>query len=410
MSSNARGVLGTASRGPYHGPVIIPLGTDRPLARPTVVTPVIIGLNLVVFAIGMAMQRPGANPAAYEEFIRPFVLDPLNVKPWALITSAFLHAGAWHILGNMLFLWVFGPCVEDRFGRIGFVVFYLAGAVVSGGLHALFVPNPVLGASGAIAAVTGAFMVLFPRTHVKAFLFFFLIGIYEIPAGWFIAGQIAWDLFSQASGRSGDIATLAHLAGYGFGAAVAMTLLATGILKREMYDLFSISKHAARRRQFREMKYQTGREAARGRQDRQSDKTRSADPALADEVAKARAEVTENLLAGEVPAAAAAYRRLLEKFGAVPGATLLSRRMQYELANGLFSAGDHQTAATAYQQFLSAYPSDPEEPMVRLMLGLISARYLNDPVRAKAEIGKAMEGLPDGANKDLAREILAELG
>jgi len=378
------------------------------LARPTLVTIVLIGINIFAFGAGMAYQR--ADPEAYENLIRLLVLDPHHFRPWALVSYAFLHGGLLHILGNMVFLWVFGPSVEDRYGRIGFLAFYLAGAAVSGGLHALFVDNPVLGASGAIAAVTSAYLIHFPRTNVKVFLFFILIGIFQIPAGWFIAMGIAWDVFSQASGASGNVATLAHLGGYAFGAGVAMTLLATGILKREMYDIFSISKQAARRRQFREAKFQTSNDAARGRQERLADKTKAVDPALAEQVANARAEVTDKSLAGDVPGAAAAYRLLLDRFAAVPGATLLSRRLQYELSNQLFAAGDHQTASIAYELFLKAYPNDPEEPVVRLMLGLISARYLNDPIKAKAEIAKAMPGLPDGANKDLAREIIKELG
>lgn len=388
--------------------MIIPLGTDRPLARPTLVTLILIGLNIAVFGFEQALRQ--SDPAAHESILRRFIMDPQALKPWTLITYAFLHGGLWHILGNLIFLWVFGPNVEDRLGRIGFLAFYLAGAAASGALHALFEPNPVLGASGAIAAVTGAYMVLFPHTNVRVFLFFILIGLYQIPAGWFIAGRIAWDLYSHASGRSGNVATLAHLGGYAFGAGLSMVLLATGILKREMYDLFTLSKHAARRRQFREVKYRNNRAAARGQQERQADKTRAADPALADQVAQARADVTEKSLAGDAPGAAAAYRSLLERFSAVPGATLLSRRTQYELANQLFAAADYQTAATAYELFLKAYPNDPEEPVVRLMLGLISARYLNDPIKAKAEINQAIPGLPDGGNKDLARELLAELG
>jgi outer membrane protein assembly factor BamD (BamD/ComL family) len=108
--------------------------------------------------------------------------------------------------------------------------------------------------------------------------------------------------------------------------------------------------------------------------------------------------------------AAAAYRRLLEKFASVPGATLLHRRIQYDLANHLFKAGDYQTAAAAYEIFLTAYPRDPETANVRLILGLINARYLNDPVRAKQHITAALEGLSPGPQQDLARELLDELG
>jgi membrane associated rhomboid family serine protease len=374
--------------------VIIPLGSTRPLSRPTLATFILVGVNLLVFGIDMALHNRLVDPAEADAVLRRFVLEPDNPKPWTFVTYAFLHGGFMHLLGNMLFLFVFGPNVEDRFGRTGFLLFYLGGGAVAGGLHFLFERHPVIGASGAVAAVTGAYLVLFPRTSIKVLFLLFVIGIFEIPAWWFIAGQVVMDLWLQGTGRSGNVATLAHLGGYGFGIGLSMLLLATGILKREQFDLFSISRHASRRRQFREVAREQMRVAAKR--------------AAAAAAARARSEVTEAMMAGDLPAAGAAYRRLLETHGT--GAAMLSRTSQYTMANSLFSAGDHQTAATAYMIFMTGYPKDPEIPTVRLMLGLINARYLNDPVKAKAEIREAIGGLPEGDYKQLARELLAELG
>jgi membrane associated rhomboid family serine protease len=333
------------------------------------------------------------------------VLGREHFRWWNLLSYAVLHANLMHLLGNMVFLWVFGPNVEDRLGRIGYAAFYLFGAAIAGGLHILFDPHPVLGASGAIAAVTGAYLVLFPHTRIKTLVLFFFIGVYEIPAWWIIGAQIAWNFFSQAThgaNLDGNVAILAHLAGYGWGIGVGMLLLATGLLKREPFDLFTISRQAVRRRQFREVHFQQARAIEQGRTARKSD------PATAEVIAEARAEVTSRI-PEDLPGAAAAYRRLLERHGSSPGAALLNRRLQYELANYLFGSGDHQTAATAYQLFMDGYPNDSELPVVRLMLGLINARYLNDPIRAKQEIGQALPDLPEG-QRALARELLAELG
>ncbi len=400
--SSTTSPLHRRSAGRYHERVLIPIGTDRPLSRLPLMVPVLIGINAVIFGIGMAMDRGGENPEALNSFQERFSLHPEHIHWWALFSYAFLHAGFMHLAGNMVFLWVLGPNVEDRFGRIGFLLFYLAGGAAAGGLHCLFSVHPVLGASGSIAAVTGAYLVLFPRTEVKVFLLLIVIGIYRIPAVWFILAQIAFDFWSTGMG-SGNVATVAHLGGYGFGVALSMFLLATGILKREMYDLFSLSRHAARRKQFQA----AGREQARIAAQRA---TRAAQPGPSDELAKARAEVTVPLLEGDLPAAAAAYRRLMDAHGATVSAALLSRKSQYDLANSLFAAGDHQTAATAYRLFMEGYPKDSELSVVRLMLGLINARYLNDPIKAKQEISEAMGGLPDGDHKQLARELLAELG
>jgi membrane associated rhomboid family serine protease len=382
--------------------MLIPFGTDRPLRRPTLVNHVLVGVNVAVFLAGVIVQR--VDPVLFAQLKVQLTLHPDQFRWWGLITYAFLHDGFMHLAGNMLFLWVFGPNVEDRFGRLGYLAFYLLGGALAGGIHSLFYGNPILGASGAVAAVTGAYFVLFPHTRIKTIILFFIIGVYEIPAWWIIGGQFLWNLFAQGTGASGNVATFAHLVGYVWGISVSMLLLAAGVLPREPYDLFTMSRQAARRRQFREAHFQHARAMAQS----QRAGTPVAEPAVVDALAQDRAEVTVHI-PGDLPAAAAAYKKLLEKHGATVGASLLSRRSQYDLANYLFESGDHMTAATAYQLFLEGYPTDSETPMVRLMLGLISARYLNDPVKAKAEIGLAMPGLAEGP-RGLAMELLAELG
>jgi membrane associated rhomboid family serine protease len=378
--------------------VIVPLGTDRPLHRPSVVTLSLIIANIAVYAVDKSLTQ--VDPSR-RDVIDRLILDPRSFHIWALVTYAFLHANFYHIAGNLLTLWVFGPNVEDRFGRLGFLVFYLAGGAAAGGFHCIFERSPVLGASGAIAAVTGAYLVLFPRTQIKA-LFLLILGIIQIPAWWFIGARIAWDIWSTGSGHSGNVATGAHLAGYTFGATISMFLLWTRILPREVYDLFSISKQAARRRQFREAHYQQ-QKAAQAKTAAASTQQIASEP-----LAKARAEVSDRLSHNDSPGACSAYKRLLTDFG-TPSA-MLSRKSQYDIANLLLREGDHQTAATAYTLFLQGYPNDPEVPLVRLMLGLINTRYLNNPVQAKQDVAAAMEGLPDGNEKELAKELMTELG
>jgi membrane associated rhomboid family serine protease len=388
---------------------VIPLSSDRPLRRPSLINPILVALNVGVFLFGALYQR--LEPRAFEALQGSLVLIPGEAlqRPWTLLSFAFLHGGLMHILGNMLFLWVFGANVEDRLGRIGYLAFYLLGAGAAGALFAGFEKNPVLGASGAVAAVTGAYLVLFPRTQIRTVFFWFAIGAYDIPAWWFIGAQVAWNLWQQSTHTSGNVATLAHLGGYAYGAGIAMLLLATGILKREVYDLFSITKQAARRREFREIESRRRRAAAQGKSPEQALRKRTAPEPVVDQLAADRAEVTLRLGDGDLSGAAAAYRALLDRYLAVPGATLLSRKTQYDLGNALHAAGDHATAARAYEIFLEGYPKDHEAPTVRLMLGIINARYLNDPVRAKSEIARALPGL-DEDHSVIARDVLAELG
>ncbi|PCI01840.1 MAG: hypothetical protein COB76_00460, partial [Alphaproteobacteria bacterium] len=187
-----------------------------------------------------------------EDQIRYFgAISRHNFHFWQPISSAFLHAGFMHIFGNMLFLLAFGPSVEDRFGRFGFTLFYLFGGAASGLAHIAVSDYPAVGASGAIAAVSGAFLILFPSTRIKCFVIFFFIGIFMIPAWWLIGLFIVLDLGAQFINPDNGIANLAHLGGYGFGIIIAFTLLVTKILPKEQYDMFSIAKHRKRKADFR---------------------------------------------------------------------------------------------------------------------------------------------------------------
>lgn len=382
--------------------MLIPLGTDRPLHRPTVVTYALVFMNLAVFVAMSALGRLAPDDAT--RIYQTVWLHPRHITPWGLITYSFLHSGYLHILGNMLILWTFGPNVEDRFGRIGFALFYLAGAAASGGMHILFERAPVVGASGAIAAVTGAYLVLFPHTRVRCFYIFFL-GMTSVPAWWFIGFAVAWDFLIQGSGARDGVAHLAHLGGYTLGIGVSVLLLWSRALPREPYDLFTMGRQAYRRRQFREI-------AVRQQVHIQKRLDPSRNPSGTDTeaLAAARAKVVACAQKQDFDGAAAAFKELVERFGAEPGATLLSRRCQLDIGNHLFAQGDHSSAAYCYERFLEAYEKDAEAPRIRLMLGLINARYLNDPVRGR----QLLVGLPPllhaENDRGLAQALLEELG
>jgi membrane associated rhomboid family serine protease len=385
--------------------MLFPLGNDRPLRRPTLVTPVLVGTNVVVYLVQLVMAR--ADPERYERFLRETWIWGQDFNWWGLVTSAFLHADShpWHIIGNMLFLWVFGPNIEDRLGRVGFCVFYLLGAAASGGVHALLSDDPAIGASGAVAACTGAFLVLFPRTQVKCIMLLGYVGVVNVPAWWFIVLAIAWDVLLQSSGAQTGVAHAAHLGGTVYGMTVAMVLLWLKVLPREPFDLFTMGRQAIRRRQFKEASVQAA-EANKRRWAKSKDEGSTEE---SDALATARAEVSKLIGKEDLAAAATAYRGLADRFGDRPGATVLSRGPQYHLANWLYGQGRFVDAAYAYDRFLEGYPKDSEAPQVRLILGLIHAREFNDPVRAKALITEAAARL-DGDALGVAKRELANLG
>lgn len=337
-----------------------------------------------------------------ERWAETFALVAGRSPWWTWVTYAFVHGGFMHLAGNCLFLFVFGPPVEDRMGRVGFVGLYVAGAVFAGLSERLLQGvHPIIGASGAISAVAGAFLVLFPRSGVRIFIFFILIGVVTFPAWVFILFHVAWD-FLKLGTDAGGTAVGAHLGGYVFGMAIASLCLVSGLVKREGLDLFSLGRHAARRRAIKEASFQATRRS-------RVEASRPIDP-QAEAIARARATVLGRIESADHAGAIVAYQDLLGEFGHLEHAVTLPRERQYEIANRLFERGDHATAAIAYRRFLDAYPTDAEAPTVRLMLGLVNARYLNDPITAKRLIGDALPRLRDEAQIALGRQILAELG
>ena len=339
------------------------------------------------------------DPALASRIQSAAVLVP-HVSPWwTFLTYAFLHGGFTHLLGNMLILWVFGPPVEDRFGRWWFLAFYMTGAAAAGGLHAFFESSGVVGASGAIAAVTGAFLVMFPFTRVRCWFILFM-SISIVPAWWFIGLAMVWDLVLQGMGHGGSVARLAHLGGYLLGSVVACGLLGSGILPREPYDLFSMAKRAHRRRQFRTEVTKAERELSASRHAATADATRL------EHIAAARATLTQVLATKDTAALADAYKALLDiAGGASPGLCVLAPRPQLELATLLHAGGHHAVAAQACSWFVVAYPKDPQARDVRVLGAITYQRYLGNSHSARA----MLDGLPQSAADTEAAALIAAL-
>lgn len=140
----------------------------------------------------------------------------------ATISSMFLHGSIMHLLGNLLFFWTFGNNVEDRLGRLAFVPFYLVGGLAATATHILFnqaSSTPVVGASGAIAALMGAYLVWWPRARITTLLFGFYPA--RLRAMWVLA---SWFVLQFFTGSSTAVAWIAHVGGFAFGVLVALPL------------------------------------------------------------------------------------------------------------------------------------------------------------------------------------------
>ena len=203
---------------------VIPLGdaSRRPTRMP-LVTALIILANALVFVL----ELMGA-----EAFVTRWATIPAQIASghrWiTIVTGMFMH-GSWsHIIGNMVFLWAFGPEIEDAMGRLRYLVFYLAGGLAATLAQVAVNPHstiPNLGASGAIAAVMGAFMVTYPRDRIRTLLAFFLfVRVRFIPAAWLIGLWFVSQLFQAgavAQVQTGGVAYFAHIGGFLFGVGTA---------------------------------------------------------------------------------------------------------------------------------------------------------------------------------------------
>jgi len=257
---------------------VLPLQDLNPTRRPAVVTAVLIVLNVGSFVLlqqlqpdtdtvtaivdtpegtqAEAVEVPGdlsfnlqyaaipcevtqREPLTTDEFYATFVegdieacgadvglgerpLFPEKTEWLAMVFSMFLHGGWWHLGGNMLFLWIFGNNIEDHLGHLRYLLFYLAGGLVAAGAHIAVQPDatiPVVGASGAIAAVMGAYLVWFPEARVRTLIFFFLILFVQVRAKWLLA---FWFVLQFFTNPDDGVAWMAHVGGFAFGVLVGL--------------------------------------------------------------------------------------------------------------------------------------------------------------------------------------------
>lgn len=206
---------------------MIPLRDENPTVLLPLVTVTLIAANAAVFLYELSL-----DPRLLEAFIYRMGMVPASVLEsrvpgaggyYTVLSSMFLHGGWMHIIGNMLYLWIFGNNIEDSMGHVRFVFFYLLTGIAAAATHLAFNPTsivPTIGASGAVSGVLGAYLVLFPHARIKTLIF--LIGpffrIIYLPAWVLLIFWIAIQLFSQAldtmNPAGGGVAYAAHIGGF----------------------------------------------------------------------------------------------------------------------------------------------------------------------------------------------------
>ena len=333
---------------------------------------------------------------------------------WEFFTYQFLHASLSHVGFNMLFLYIFGNAVNSKMGNVAYLLFYLAGGVFAGLAFAYDGQGRVLGASGSVAAVTAAYMVLYPRSRVTVFYFFFFIGVIQVPSLWLIAGKIVlWDNILAPGLQGGDtVAYSCHLGGYLFGFAVPMIMLWVRALPRDQFDLLALWGRFRRRRRMAtayggpqgEAQARYGRVARPatptvGASDAQS----KAEDQLIEGVLELRGRISAAAAGHDAPSAARLYRDLV----GLDDTQVLPESQQVEVANQLMSEGQHAAAAQAYEGALRTYPSAADRDQFHLLLGIIYSRYVADPAKAAEHLNIAQGKLVDEKQLSLCRSLLA---
>lgn len=227
--------------------MFFPLKDENPTKTFAYMTVILIIVNcLVFFAMiaagsyyrGVFVAKYGVTPY---EITRAVDINPKSaVSPYlTLVTSLFLHGSLFHLISNMWFLWIFGNNIEDVVGHLKFVLFYVLGGIAASLLQILLTASskaPIIGASGAVSAILGAYILKFPRARIRTLAFIFVfVTVLNVPAVTFIGLWFIFQLFSSLTAAASNVAWYAHIGGFLFG-----LLTIKLFLKREGYKKYRV--------------------------------------------------------------------------------------------------------------------------------------------------------------------------
>jgi len=227
---------------------LLPVAVDYEARRYPVVTFTLMGLNVALYLVALALFFAGKDEA--DALVMNLGLVPSEKILWTWLTSVFVHAGFFHLVGNMIYLFLFGACVEDLMGRLRFSLFYLAGGLVANLSQVCLTTDleanvPIVGASGAISACIGAFLIVLPRTKINFryfgwFFFRVFSGEFWLPAWiviafWFLMDFASLILLLGSAGAGGGVAFGAHVGGTIAG-ALAMLVMRRSLAKPDQEE------------------------------------------------------------------------------------------------------------------------------------------------------------------------------
>ncbi len=392
--------------------LVLPIRTESVARSTPIANYALIGINAFAFLLSQRAFGGNAFVAWTKEHLYFHSFAP---QLHQFVTYQFLHADAWHLFGNMLFLWVFGNCVNAKMGHLPYLLFYLSCGIFAAWGYAITNPEhfQLLGASGAVAGITTAYLALFPRCRVTTILWIFLfIHFFELPAMLIIGLKIiVWDniIAPQLSG-DGSTAYGAHLAGYFFGFTASLLMLAIRALPRDQFDILALWKRWNQRREFSAALSTPGASAVArfgsvAKVKALSPEQQAAEEQRLDETSALRGKISASLEAQDTTSAATLYEQLVLK----DPQQCLAERQQLTIAREFYATGRFPQAAMAFDRFSESYTRSPELSNVKLLLGIIYARDLAQYEPADKHLSDVLETLRDEGRRTQCLEWLKKV-
>ncbi len=349
----------------------------------------LIAANLAVFRF--QMTRPW--------LMGHYMLDAHTLRTWEFLSYAFLHVGPAHLICNLFILALLGNAVNQRLGHIGYLGFYLGGAAASGIGFVLAGGQAMVGASGAVGAVMGAYLALLPTANIAISLIFATL---EVPSMFFVVAFFLYNVVMSLAFPVAiqQVAYEAHIAGMLFGFLVTLALLLSRLLPPGSSDFPAMVRHWYRRHH-----YQTLLAAGYIPFDHAPAPASGPSDQRMYHITDLRSKIATAIAQRNLPQATDLFRQLK----GIDPRQFLSRQAQLDVANQLSGLQLYAEAAEAYEQFLEHYATFDQIEQVHLMLGLLYARYLNRHVRARECLAAALPMLKDPQQIDMARTELAKM-
>ena len=362
----------------------LPYRDDNPSQNFPFVTLGIIIINCIIFFLFGLKEN-------YYQIIKTYGFIPSSFNFFTLISSLFLHADFFHLLGNMWYLWIFGDNVEDKMGKTLFFTFYILGGIFASIIHSIFTPAkdiPTIGASGAISAVMGAYFLFFPWAKIRCFcmLYFYKIIILRIKAYIFLGMWFLLQLFYASFGEFFSVAFFAHIGGFIFGASFAyfIKMLKGG-------EVF-ISPQEKREKE---------REEEIEREEKEIEKKES----LQKQEFIYYKNLIEKLLdEKKIKEAIESYIEFEKK--ALP--YTLSPFYQKMIADILFKENNYIFSLQAYLKYISNYPNEKDAIDAKCKLAFIYSKVLKDPSSSLKYLNEVLNCSSLIKDESILKEVIKE--